>query len=254
MNPTPTSSKHPDYSRVAIIIPALNEADNLNILFPQLQNYGLGQILICDNGSTDDTKRVVDRNGATWVYEPRRGYGSACYAGLQLLSTDCEMVVFLDADLSDDVSKLPELVTPILENDFDFVLGARVTSLRESRSETFPQRVANWLFPLLIRMGWGFKYIDMGPFRAIRRNCLDVMDMQDRAFGWTIEMQIRAVELGLRIKEIPVPYRKRSMGKSKISGSLIGASRAAYWIIKTCAWLWITKRRRLKQHPSMMTR
>ena len=164
------------------------------------------------------------------------------------------MVVFLDADLSDDVSKLSELVTPILANDFDFVLGARVTSLRETGSETFPQRVANWLFPLMIRLGWGFKFSDMGPFRAIRRNCLDVMDMQDRAFGWTIEMQIRAVELGLRIKEIPVPYRKRSMGKSKISGSLIGASRAAYWIIKTCAWLWITKRRRLKQHPSMMTR
>lgn len=254
MNPTPTSSTHPDFSQLAIIIPALNEADNLDILIGQLQNYRLGQILICDNGSTDDTKRIVEKCGATWVYEPRRGYGSACYAGLQHLSTDCEIVIFLDADLSDDVSKLPNLVTPILDNDFDFVLGARVKSLRESGSEKFPQRVANWLFPLLIKIGWGFKFADMGPFRAIRRSCLDAMEMQDRAFGWTIEMQIRAVELGLRIKEIPVPYRKRSMGQSKISGSLIGASRAAYWIIKTCVWLWITKRRRLKQHPSMMAR
>lgn len=254
MNPTPTSSPHPDFSRVAIIIPALNEADNLDILIPQLQLFEPGQILICDNGSTDETKHIVEKHGAIWVYQPRRGYGSACYAGLEKMSENCEVVAFLDADLCDDVSKLPDLVTPILKNDFDFVLGARVTSLRESGAETFTQHIANWLFPFLMNMGWGFKFLDMGPFRAIRRKCLDAIDMQDRAFGWTIEMQIRSVELELRIKEIPVPYRKRTIGKSKISGSLIGASRAAYWIIKTCGMLWITKRHRLKQNPSTMAR
>ena len=238
-----------DFSRIAIIIPALNEADNLTILLPQLQSYNPGQVLVCDNGSTDTTRDIVEKHGVRWVYESRRGYGSACYAGTQQLRPECDIVVFIDADLSDDASKLADLVKPVIENDCDFVLGARVVSMREAGSTTFAQRIANWLFPFLIKLGWGFTYTDMGPFRAIRRSCLETMDMKDRAFGWTIEMQIRAVELDLRIREIPVPYRKRSHGQSKISGSLIGAMRAAYWIIRTCCLLWFTKRRRSKQRP-----
>ncbi len=233
-----------DLSGVALIIPALNEAKNLAELLPQLSAYRLGQILVCDNGSTDDTRDVVERCGATWVHEPRPGYGAACYAGMQKLADSGDVVAFIDADLSDDVSKLGELVRPILDDDCDFVIGARTPELREPGSTTWPQRFANWLMPLMIRLGWGYRFTDLGPFRAIRRSSLEAIDMQDRAYGWTIEMQIRSVELRLRIREVAVAHRNRLHGRSKISGTVRGVLRAAYWIIRTCGLLWMTKGRR----------
>ncbi len=235
-----------DLSGVALIIPALNESKNLAELLPQLSAYRLGQILVCDNGSTDDTRVVVERCGATWVHEPRPGYGAACYAGMQALDDRAVVVAFVDADLSDDASKLGELVRPIIDEDCDFVIGARVSELREPGSTTLPQRFANWLMPLMIRLGWGYRFTDLGPFRAIRRSSLATIDMQDRAYGWTIEMQIRSVELGLRIREVPVTHRNRRHGRSKISGTVRGVLLAAYWIIRTCGVLWLTKGRRLR--------
>ncbi len=234
-----------DLSHVAVIIPALNEARGLSTLLPMLEEMGLGQILVCDNGSTDDTREIVETRGAVWVYEPRRGYGAACFAGMQRLAPSSRIIVFLDADLSDDPTLLPSLVEPIVGGESDFVIGARVARLRERGSMTFPQIFANRLFPLLIKLGWGHSYEDMGPFRAIGRASLEAIAMQDRAYGWTIEMQIRAVELGLRIREIPVPYRKRR-GRSKISGTVRGVFLAAYWITRTCSVLWLTKRSRLR--------
>jgi len=233
-----------DLSNVAVIVPALNEAESLALLLPQLKSLGVGQILICDNGSTDGTRDVIEHHGATWVFEPHRGYGAACYAGIRALAPASEIVAFLDADLSDDPNRLPELVAPIAADECDFVIGARVAHLREAGSTTFPQRFANWLFPVLIKWGWGHAYTDLGPFRAIRRSSLERVDMKDRAFGWTMEMQIRAVELGLRIREVPVPYRKRQVGKGKISGTIRGVWLAAYWITRTCVALWLTKRKR----------
>jgi len=235
-----------DLSCVALIIPALNEEKNLTELLPQLAAMGLGQVLVCDNGSTDSTRGVVEAAGATWVYEPKRGYGAACYAGMRRLGDAIDVVAFLDADLSDDASRLPDLVAPILRDDCDLVIGARAAALREPGSTTIPQRFANWLMPLMIRLGWGHRFTDLGPFRAIRRTSLDAIDMQDRAYGWTIEMQIRAVELGLRIREVPVAHRNRRHGKSKISGTIRGVALAAYWIIRTCTVLWWTKRRRIR--------
>jgi glycosyltransferase involved in cell wall biosynthesis len=235
-----------DLSRVAVIIPALNEAKSLAELLPLLIEMSLGQILVCDNGSTDDTSAVARANGATAVYEPQRGYGAACWAGMQRLAPQIEVVVFLDADLSDDPTWLPQLAVPILKGESDFVLGARAADLQEKGAMTFPQRFANRLFPLLMRIGWGYAYTDMGPFRAIRRTALDAIDMEDRAYGWTIEMQIRAVELGLRIREIPVPYRKRVGSKSKVSGTIRGVILAAWWISYTCVSLWLTKGRRAR--------
>jgi len=232
-----------DLSRVALIIPALNEAKNLAELLPHLAAFRLGQILVCDNGSTDDTTAVVEHFGATWVHEPRPGYGAACYAGMQVLDDRTEVVAFVDADLSDDIAKLGDLVRPIIEDECDFVIGARVPDLREPGSMTIPQRFANWLMPLMIRLGWGYRFTDLGPFRAIRRPSLDAIDMQDRAYGWTIEMQIRAVELGLRIREVPVAHRNRRHGRSKISGTVRGVLLAAYWIMRTCMLLGLTKRR-----------
>jgi glycosyltransferase involved in cell wall biosynthesis len=235
-----------DLSHVAVIIPALNEAQNLSTLLPMLEDMGLGQMIVCDNGSTDTTREVVEAHGGLWVYEPRRGYGAACFAGMQHLALSSRIVVFLDADLSDDPSLLPSLAQPIANDECDFVIGARVAELREPGSMTVPQVFANWLFPLLIRAGWGHTYTDMGPFRAIRRSSLDAVDMQDRAYGWTIEMQIRAIELGLRIREMPVSYRKRT-GRSKISGTVRGVFLAAYWITRTCGILWLTKHRRQRR-------
>ncbi len=233
-----------DPSHIAVIIPALNEADNLAELLPILSSLNLAQIIVCDNGSTDATPQVVRENNALWIHEPVRGYGSACYAGIDALTDSITIVVFIDADLSDDPRRLPELVTPIAQDESDFVLGARVASLREAGSTSAPQRIGNWLVPKLIRCCWNYQYLDMGPFRAIRRDALDAIDMQDRAFGWTIEMQVRAVELGLRIREIPVPHRRRLKGDSKISGTVRGVFLATYWILRTCFMLWITKRRR----------
>jgi glycosyltransferase involved in cell wall biosynthesis len=239
-----------DLSRVALIVPALNEAESLALLLPQLSSHGLGQTLICDNGSTDETRAVIETHGGTWVFEPRRGYGAACYAGIEALAPMIEIVAFLDADLSDDPQRLPELVAPIASDECDFVIGVRVAHLQEAGSTTFPQRFANWMFPVLIKWGWGHSYTDLGPFRAVRRTALDQIGMQDRAFGWTMEMQIRAVELGLRIREIPVPYRKRRVGKGKISGTIRGVWLAAYWITRTCLGLWLTKGKRRRAATS----
>ncbi len=236
-----------DLATVAVIIPALNEAESLEVLLPLLKSYALGQILVCDNGSVDATREVVAALGAQWVYEPKRGYGGACFAGTKRLAASIEIVLFMDADLSDDVTSLPKLVDPIVSDQCDLVLGTRVPEQRQAGSTTLMQRFANRLFPALIRAGWGYDYTDLGPFRAIRRASLEAIGMRDRAFGWTIEMQIRAVELGLRIREIPVPYRKRRCGTSKISGTVGGVLRAAYWIIRTCTVLWMTKHRRMKR-------
>jgi glycosyltransferase involved in cell wall biosynthesis len=239
----------PAFDRTAVIIPALNEARNLEILLPELRRFNPAQILVCDNGSTDDTRSVVERLGATWVFEPRRGYGSACFAGIRRLTRDIEIVAFFDADLSDDSQRLPELVLPIGSSECDLVIGARVRELREPGAASLAQRVANRLFPMLMHLGWGRRYRDMGPFRAIRRASLDAMNVQDRAYGWNIEMQIRAVEMGLRIREIPVPHRRRRFGNSHISGNVRGILRAAYGITRTCAVLWLTKQSRRARHP-----
>jgi len=235
-----------DLNSIAVIIPSLNEAQSLRELLPMIGAMHLGQVLVCDNGSTDDTREIVEQHDATWVYEPHRGYGSACYAGMRQLADHIDVVVFLDADLSDDPHLLPELCSPILDDAYDFVLGARVPQLRQPGSMTLPQRFANSMFPIIIKLGWGYGYSDLGPFRAIRRSSLDAIDMQDRAYGWTIEMQIRAIELGLRIHELGVSYRKRPRGPSKISGTIKGVWLAAYWITRTCGGLWLTRRRRLK--------
>ncbi len=240
-----TTAPSHDLSTVAVIIPALNESESLRELLPLLTTYALGQVLVCDNGSVDATREVVEALRAQWVYEPKRGYGAACFAGMQRLAPPIEIVVFMDADLSDDVASLPKLVEPIVSDQCDLVLGARVPQQREAGSTTLLQRFANRIFPVLIRAGWGYDYTDLGPFRAIRRSSLEAIGMRDRSFGWTIEMQIRAVELGLRIREIPVAYRRRRCGRSKISGTIGGVLRAAYWIIRTCAVLWMTKHRRM---------
>ena len=235
-----------DLSRVGVIVPALNEEEPLRILLPALRSLGVGQIIVGNNGSTDSTAEVARENGADVADAPVRGYGMACEAAMQLLGPHIHCVVFMDADMSIRAEHLPTLVAPLLDCDVDFILAARPAHLREPGAMTPPQRFGTWLATVLIRIGWGYPYRDMGPFRAIRRECLDRIDMQDRAFGWTVEMQVRAVELNLRIAEIDLPYHAR-VGKSKISGTVKGVFLAGYWILKTVGSLWLTKRSRLRR-------
>ncbi len=226
--------------RVAVIIPALNESAGLLRTLPALQRLGVGRIIVADNGSTDDTATVARTHGATVVSEHQRGYGAACQAGIAALSPRDEVVVFMDADASDDPDSLPRLVGPILSGDADLVIGCRDPARSEAGALTLQQRWGNWLAGRLIRLRWGFAYRDLGPFRAIRRDSLTRLRMTDRAFGWTVEMQIRALQEKLRIVQIEVPYRRR-VGRSKISGTIKGTLLAGYWILKTIARHWPRK-------------
>ncbi|MGB0717057.1 MAG: glycosyltransferase family 2 protein [Phycisphaerae bacterium] len=242
MDDLPNQTPPLSLADVGIIIPALNEEESLRILLPQLTAMQVGQIVVADNGSTDRTAEVARSSGVTCVHEPKRGYGAACWAGMKALAPSIRAVAFLDADLSDDANYLHNLLARLNEG-YDLVVSTRIAAMQESGSMTLPQRIGNVLMPTLIRLGWGFRYTDLGPFRIIRREPLDSMQMQDRDFGWTIEMQIRAVEMGIRIVELPVPYRKRK-GTSKISGTIRGVYLATYWILRTCTGMWLTKSRR----------
>jgi glycosyltransferase involved in cell wall biosynthesis len=206
--------------RVAVVIPALNEEQ---AIVPVLQAIPIGPlVVVVDNGSTDDTARCARSQGAVVVSEPHRGYGTACLAGIDALPEEIEIVVFLDADYSDHPEEMEILITPILKNEADFVLGSRMMRATSRSALTPQQRFGNWLATTLIRLLFGYRYTDLGPFRAIRKDALDGLEMSDRGYGWTVEMQIKAVRAGLKILEFPVRYRPR-LGKSKISGTLRGA-------------------------------
>lgn len=224
---------------VAFILPALNEEETigstLDALFAAQQAQGLtaSATLVVDNGSFDRTAERAREHGGTVVYEPRRGYGRACQAGMAALPRDTQIVVFTDADGSDDPADLARLIAPIERDEADFVLGSRSRGKHELGSMTLQQRFGNWLAALLLRYFFGARYTDLGPFRAIRRGALDQLRMRDRNYGWTIEMQIKAHRNRLRVIEIPVHYRRRSGGYSKVSGSLLGGMRAGFKIIWT---------------------
>jgi len=235
----------PSYAAVSLIIPARDEERGLRELLPRLCPFELGQLIVVDNGSRDATARVAAEGGALVVREPRTGYGSACRAGIRALGPRARVVAFLDADLADDPARLPDLVDPVLAGEADLVIGCRPAALREPGSMTLPQRFGNRLATTLIRIGWGHAYADLGPFRAIERRALARLALRDRRFGWTVEMQVRAAEEGLRIREIPLAYRRR-VGVSKISGTVKGTLLAGYWILRTVGALRLTRRARLR--------
>jgi glycosyltransferase involved in cell wall biosynthesis len=231
------STAIPALDRVAVIIPALNEAPSLPLVLGDLPPVGL--VVVVDNGSTDETASVAARCGALVVAEPQRGYGAACLRGLGAVAelaaqnrSEPSVIAFLDADYSDHPEFLPQLVEPILEDQLDFVLGSRLLGQRDPGAMP-PQSVwGNRLACFLMRILCRASYTDLGPFRAIRYDRLRALGMVDRNLGWTIEMQIKAVRAGLRIQEVPVPYRRR-IGRSKISGTLSGTLRAGTKILYT---------------------
>ncbi len=214
---------------IAVIIPALNEEKSLPLVLAALPK--VDDVIVVDNGSTDGTAAVAAAGGARVVSEPRRGYGSACLAGIAALR-DPEIVVFVDADFSDHPEELPNLVAPIAEGRADMVIGSRALGNREKGALLPQARFGNMLACFLMRVIYGHRYTDLGPFRAIRFESLRKIGMRDRNFGWTVEMQIRALRHGLRVTEVPVSYRKR-VGVSKITGTLSGTIRAGYKILYT---------------------
>jgi len=226
-----------DLSDVAVIIPAYNEEASLPLVLRDLPDVGC--VIVVDNASCDSTAAVARAHGAHVVREDRRGYGSACLAGIAAAYSWFDdraakpgIIVFLDGDYSDHPDQLTRLVEPILKDRCDFVLGTRIGGEREPGAMP-PQSVyGNKLACFLMRLFWGVSYTDLGPFRAIRVDALRGLGMEDRNFGWTVEMQIKSVQAGLRTKEVPVAYRRR-IGISKISGTVSGTIKAGYKILYT---------------------
>ncbi|MBT3924208.1 MAG: glycosyltransferase family 2 protein [Nitrospina sp.] len=218
-------------SRISVIIPAFNEEKSIGLVIDALPLNLIHEVIVVDNNSTDNTARSAIDKGARVVTEKRRGYGSACLKGISELDNP-HIVVFLDGDFSDYPEEILKLVAPIEAGEMDFVLGSRMI-LHESRLALLPQsRYGNQLAVFLMRLFFGHQYTDLGPFRAIRYESLKAIAMQDTNFGWTVEMQIKAVKKGLRIMEIPVKYRER-VGVSKITGTFSGTIKAGTKIIYT---------------------
>lgn len=218
--------------KISLIIPALDEEDAIGPLLEAVDRTLVRDVIVGDNGSRDATGAVARARGAEVVTVAERGYGAACAGALSRLKDDVEIVVFMDADGSDDPAEIPLLLAPLLDDRADLVIGSRPLGTIEPGALTPQQRFGNRLATLLIRLMYGHRYTDLGPFRAIRRELLDRIAMQDRRYGWTVEMQMRALQLHARVAEVPVRYRRR-VGKSKISGTVSGVVKAGWWILYT---------------------
>jgi len=224
-----------DCPPVEVILPALDEEAAIGGVLAALPRDWFRRAIVVDNGSTDGTAAVAAAAGAHVVHEPRRGYGSACLAGLAALHADTEVIVFLDADGSDAPDRLPGLVAPILAGEADLVIGSRVTAHGQRGALTLPQRTGNAIATAWLRGRFGLPATDLGPFRAIRRSSLKSLHMSDPDWGWTVEMQIKAARAGLRYREVTVPCFRR-IGRSKISGTVRGVLGAAFKILGLLAW------------------
>jgi glycosyltransferase involved in cell wall biosynthesis len=221
---------------VDVVIPALNEEASLPLVLGAIPRELVRQIYVVDNGSTDGTARAAVQGGAQLLFESQRGYGAACLRGVQELTAQPrppDVVVFLDADFSDDPAELPWLLEPIRAGTADLVIGSRALGQAEPGSLTIQQRVGNQVAVSLIRGIYGQRYTDLGPFRAVRLPALVALAMSDTDYGWTVEMQVKAARVGLRVAEVPVSYRRRVAGRSKISQTIKGTVGASYKIIFT---------------------
>ena len=223
----------PAQARVSVVIPALNEEATIADVVRAVPRQIASDVIVVDNGSDDRTVERAREAGARVVRESRRGYGSACYAGVRALAADCEIVVFIDGDGSEYPELMGKLVEPILEGTHDFVLGSRLRGRREPGSMSFAQVFAGRLIGLMLRALYGIHYTDMGPFRAIRHDALLGLGLREMTYGWPLEMQMRAARARLRILEVPVDYRRRTGGKSKISGTIRGTILAGTRILMT---------------------
>jgi glycosyltransferase involved in cell wall biosynthesis len=235
---------------VCVVIPCLDEEEPIAGVVREILAEGVDEVIVVDNGSRDATAARARAAGARVVAEPRRGYGSACAAGIGAVSTDTQVVCFLDGDGSDVPSFLAAIVSPIARGEADFVMGSRLRGHREPDSMTPQQVVAGHMAGALMRLVWGVRFTDMSPFRAIHIDHLRGLGMRETTYGWNLEMQIRATAAGLRILEVPVDHRRRRGGVSKVSGNLTAGLGAAWKITTTFLRLAIPLRARSRQRPA----
>jgi glycosyltransferase involved in cell wall biosynthesis len=217
--------------RISVLIPAFNEEKSIAQVIKELPKDIVDEIVVIDNASTDATQEIAQRCGAKVVKELHKGYGAACLKGLTSIN-NTDIVVILDGDHSDYPQQITRLVEPIVNGEFDFVIGSRILGIREDGALTSQQYWGNKLAVFLMHRLFGYKFTDMGPFRAIGFENLKSLNMTDKNFGWNVEMQIKAIKNRLRIKEVPVDYRRR-IGISKISGTVSGVIMAGIKIIFT---------------------
>lgn len=222
-------------SIIKVIIPAFNEADSIAEVIKEIPD-SVSEIIVVNNNSSDDTAQNAQKAGATVLTENRKGYGYACLKGMNYVakqSDQPDIIVFIDGDYSDYPEELTKLVAPILNDDLDFVIGARVRRLREEDSMTPQQVFGNWLATSLMKLFFGATFTDLGPFRAIKYDKLLQLQMEDKTYGWTVEMQLKALKKKLTYTEVPVRYKKR-IGVSKVSGTVKGSIFAG---VKILGWI-----------------
>lgn len=222
-------------TQIKVIIPAYNEADSIAHVIKAIPNT-VNEVIVVSNNSTDDTEINATHAGATVLTEKNKGYGYACLKGMAYVAEQTDkpdIIVFLDGDYSDYPEELTKIVSPIIKDNIDFVIGARVKELREVGSMTTPQIFGNWLATSLMGLFFGAKFSDLGPFRAIKYNKLLALNMEDKTYGWTVEMQLKALKQKLSYVEVPVNYRNR-IGISKVSGTVKGAIFAG---VKILGWI-----------------
>lgn len=218
----------------ALIIPALNEAEALRLLLPELAPFELTHILVVDNGSTDETAEIARNLGAHVVFESQKGYGHACWRGVQEATRlGAEILVFMDGDGSDDPADLPAMLAPLYEQRADLVMGSRITSRAEVGAVLVQARLGNWLVTRILNLMYETHLHDIGSFRVIRRKHLENLRMREMTFGWPVEMLVKSARVRYRIAEISLHYRKRKAGKSKVAGTLVGSVRAAWSMLHT---------------------
>jgi glycosyltransferase involved in cell wall biosynthesis len=219
---------------VAIVIPALNEEAAIHQLLAELPQDFAQWVIVVDNGSMDATATVAQKSGAIVTTEPMRGYGRACLKGFKTAcSLGAEIVIFMDGDGSDDRADLPMMLRPISEGRADFVIGSRVSELAERGAVPAQARLGNWLVSHMIRLLYGVRLHDIGSFRVIRCSILETIDMHEMTYGWPVEMLVKTARAHYRILELPIHYRHRSHGRSKVAGTISGSIKAAYYMLST---------------------
>lgn len=220
---------------VDVIIPAYNEEEAVGLVVNDVPRELVRNIIVVNNASSDGTSAMARSSGAIVVDQPERGYGNACLMGMEYIRSDHtapDVIVFLDADHSDHPEQMPALLAPIEKDEADLIIGSRTLGNRE-RGSMMPQQIlGNWIATRLMEFLYGVRFTDLGPFRAIRWDALMSLDMKDRTYGWTVEMQVKAAKSGMRVAEVPVDYRVRK-GVSKVSGTVTGSVLAGYKIIST---------------------
>ena len=221
--------------KVDVIIPAYNEEASIGSVIRDIPSGLVREVIVCNNASTDNTAEVAKAHAATVVMAPKRGYGSACLAGMAHIASKTDppdVVVFLDGDYSDHPEEITLLLDPIRNEGQELVIGSRALGDLQKGSMQPQQIFGNWLATTLIRLLYNYKFTDLGPFRSVTYDALKKIDMQDQDFGWTVEMQVKAAKMGLSCKEVPVSYRKR-IGVSKVSGTIKGTILAGHKILWT---------------------